>query len=246
VADPLRVPLHSIAPGAVVLDSDTARYVTRVHRLGVGDSFIAFDPEARLEADAHITSVNRSVRCDLERVRPATAVAKTGVTLVQALGKGDKPERVVRDATALGVERIVFCVSSRTVARPGERTPSRLARFRAVAVEACRQSGRGDAPLVEGPVPLSEALASDGSTAAVRLCLDTRATTSLAAALGEWRPDRPLTVLVGPEGGFDETEIRAATDAGFVLVRLGDFVLRTETAAVAVLGALVAQIRREL
>jgi 16S rRNA (uracil1498-N3)-methyltransferase len=233
--------VNPLSPGEVVLEHDIGRYVTRVHRRGPGDVFVAFDPEARTEADATILSAGRAVRCRLERVRPAATIARTGITLVQAVGKGDKPERILREATALGVERVVFCVSRRSVARPGDRAGARRDRWRAVAVDASRQCGRGDVPVVEGPMPFDDALAAESSKAALRLCLAPNATATLVETVGEWRAGEPLTVMIGPEGGFDAEECDAAAARGFVNVRFGSYVLRTETAAVAVLGALLAR-----
>jgi 16S rRNA (uracil1498-N3)-methyltransferase len=229
-----------LSPGEVVLDDDTGRYVTRVHRMGPGGAFVAFDPAARTEADGTILSVGRAVRCRLERVRPAAMVAQSGITLVQAVGKGDKPERVIRDATALGVERIVFCLSRRTVVRPGDRARSRHARWRAIAVDASRQCGRGDVPEVEGPIPFDDAIAAEASKPALRLCLAPNATASLVETIADWRAGEPVTVMIGPEGGFDAEELEAAGAHGFARVSFGTFVLRTETASIAVLGALLA------
>lgn len=233
--------MSPLAQGEVALERDAAHYVTRVHRLGLGDVFVAFDPDARTEADATIVSTGRTVRCRIERVRPSTSVARTGITLVQAIGKGDKPERVVRDATALGVERVVFCLSRRTVARPGERSRARHDRWRAVAVDASRQCGRGDVPAVEGPVPFEDAIAAECARQALRLCLAPNATASLVETIGGWRPGEPITVMIGPEGGFDETELAHAEASGFRRVSFGTFVLRTEIASVAVLGALLSR-----
>jgi 16S rRNA (uracil1498-N3)-methyltransferase len=233
--------VNPLSPGEVVLEHDAGRYVTRVHRRGPGDTFLAFDPDSRTEADARIISAGRVVRCLIERVRPSTTVARSGITLVQAVGKGDKPERIVRDATALGVERIVFCVSARTVARPRDRARARNDRWRAIAVDASRQCGRGDVPVVEGPLPFDEVVAAESQRPALRLCLALRATARLVETVGGWRRGEPLTVMIGPEGGLGEEEIDVAVAHGFVRVSFGSFVLRTETAAIAVLGALVAR-----
>lgn len=214
------------------------KYVTRVHRLAAGDVFVAFDPEARTEADVTITSSERTVLCDVGELRPASVVAREPVTLLQAMGKGDKPEHVVQAATALGVTRIVLLYSARSVPRANDASDGKRRRYRAVAAEAARQSGRGDLPSIEGPLPFDDALrlVTDG----LCLCLAPGADVSFASALARWQAREPLSVLVGPEGGFDDRELEAARKSGFVLSSFGDFVLRTETAAVAVLGAVTA------
>jgi 16S rRNA (uracil1498-N3)-methyltransferase len=225
----------------LVLGEATARYVARVHRLGPGDRFVAFDPEARSEADATVVSVGRSVRCEVGAVRASSSVAATGLTLLQAVGKGDKPEQVIRDATALGADRVVLVATNRSVVRlDAERAETRRQRWRGVAVEAARQCGRGDLPTIDGPCSLEEALSATARDA-FRFHLSPDASQTLAAALDARRPGDAVAVLIGPEGGFDPVEESAAAAAGFVPVRLGDFVLRTETAAVAALAVIVAQ-----
>jgi 16S rRNA (uracil1498-N3)-methyltransferase len=235
----IRVAVSSLAEGELCLAEDAARYVARVHRLGVGDRFLAFDPEARTEADVEITDVARGVRGRAGPVRPAAAVATAGTVLLQGIGKGDKPEQVIRDATALGASRVIFVESRRSVVRVGDRAEARRHRWRAVAVSAARQSGRGDLPGLEGPMTLEAALATL-TPVALKLYLSPSATTRLADALGRLAPGDAVALLVGPEGGFDDAEVATASEHGFVPVALGRFVLRTETAAVAALGAIAA------
>jgi len=236
----LRVPIPQLAPGHVVLEEAVSRYVTRVHRLAAGDRFIAFDPEARVEADGEIVRTGREVRCVISALRPSAAVARTGVTLLQALGKGEKPEQVIRDATALGVERIVLVESSRAVVRlDDDRGAARRRRWQAVAVEAARQCQRGDVPEIDGPLPFDAALSLAGHEG-LRLQLSPAAAVGMTEALAKRRAGEPVFALIGPEGGFDPEETARAAAAGFIAVRLGDFVLRTETAAVAALSVIVA------
>ena len=225
----LRVPLHGLADGERELDAAAARYVTRVHRLRRGDRFVAFDPEARLEADGEILESGRRVRVRLGLPRAATAVATRKITVLQASVTASKLDQVVRDATELGATEVVVIATERA-------TRGRNKRWERIAVEAARQAGRGDAPAISGPVPLSEALARSG----VRLCLHPNAEESFLAALRGARPDAPVSVAIGPEGGFSDDEIALLREAGYRIVRLGRFVMRTETACAAVLGALAA------
>jgi 16S rRNA (uracil1498-N3)-methyltransferase len=241
VGSRLRVPVSPLLTGRAILSEESGRYVSRVHRLGPGDGFVGFDPEAQSEADVAIESVEnggRRVVCQVGAIRRASAVARGSVTLLQAMGKGDKPEQVVRDATVLGATRVLLLYSARSVPRANDASEAKRKRYRAVAVEAARQSGRGDVPSVEGPLSFDDAIAL--VTEGVSVCLAPSGATSFAAALAEWRPSEPLAVLVGPEGGFDDHELATARAGGFVLASFGDFVLRTETAAVAVLGAVTA------
>jgi 16S rRNA (uracil1498-N3)-methyltransferase len=162
---------------------------------------------------------------EVERVaRPVPAV-----TVAFAVVKGERPEWAVQKLTELGVDRIVPLLTARSVVRwPAGESTSQLARLRRVAREAAVQSRRVWLPVV-GPVTPFEAMAAEPG--------------ACVAHPGGGPPslDQPL-VLVGPEGGWDDTEVAGA---GPTLVGLGPSVLRTETAAV-VAGTLLCALRAGL
>ncbi len=237
----LRVAISPLRSGATTLDASVARYVARVHRLGKGDRFVAFDPESATEADVEITTTSdREVAVVVHEARPSANVAAGGLVLLQGIGKGDKPEDVIRAATALGVAEVVFVESRRSVVHVGDRAGTRRKRWHTVAVEAARQSGRGDVARTAGPVPLAEAVALLQPPAMRRVYLSPRARFGLAEALQGHRAGAPLAVFIGPEGGLDDEEESLLDASGFVPAALGRFVLRTEIAAIAVLGAVAA------
>jgi 16S rRNA (uracil1498-N3)-methyltransferase len=232
----LRVPLGSIAPGLSALPADAASYVVRVHRLREGDRFVVFDPELAIEADATLAVIGRrTAEVRIDEPRPAALRPGRRVTWIQAVGKGDKMDAVVRDATELGATRIIPALSERSVSRPSE---EKSRRWRRVAVEAARQCGRGDAPRVEAPMALASALAA-ADDGAGRMCLDPQGETALGVCLRALGPWAEAVFVVGPEGGFSEEELGACMAAGFCRVRLGTLTLRTETVCAAVLGALL-------
>ena len=118
-----------------------------------------------------------------------------------------------------------------------KRAEERRRRLLRIAEEAARQSGRGDVPTIEGPFAPRDAAsrAPEGARFVRAPGTPHGLGDALLAELGH--PDTPLTFAVGPEGGLDEDELRAFEDGGFLRVGLGPFVLRTETVAAAVLGA---------
>jgi len=220
----LRVVVAGLREGEMTLSSETGRYVTRVHRCGVGDVIVGFDPESELEAEGELVATRPAQVCFSAPVK-TTRLPPVLTTLIQCMAKGNKVDAVVRDATELGVSRIVLAVATRSVKRGGD-----LERYRRVALEAARQCGRGDVPKMLGVMDLQEAW----SLAEGRRILLDGAGAPLAEALAE---AEEVTLAVGPEGGFTEAERAAAVKAGFVIGRLGTFVMRTETAAAAALGA---------
>jgi 16S rRNA (uracil1498-N3)-methyltransferase len=239
----LRVPIEALAPGERELPKEAAAYVARVHRLGEGDRFTAFDPEAAIEAEALVVEVGaagRKVRVAIEEVWPARLVARRSVTLVQSVGKGDKVDAIVRDATELGATRIAPVLAEHGVVRPDD-AAARAQRWRRIAIEAARQCGRGDAPRIDAPAPLLEAvraIAANASRGDLLACLVPGAPTVLGDALRVLSPAASVTLVIGPEGGLSADEIAACEALGFARFGLGPLVLRTETVCAAVLGAL--------
>ncbi|HEX7452522.1 MAG TPA: RsmE family RNA methyltransferase [Polyangiaceae bacterium] len=235
-----RVPLSGLEAGERRLDAKSERYLCDILRLRAGDAFLAFDPDAQREADATLLEISAAgTRCMIGAPRPAARASDTGIVLVQALGKGDKTEQVVRSATALGVAEVHLVESARSVARAGDRGDSKRARLESIALDAARQSGRGDVPKIAGPHALERELEAWRSVAAIKLCLVPGAAHSLRSLTREWSLGSPIALLIGPEGGLAPEELAAAEQVGFVAASFGELVLRTEIAGVAALGALL-------
>jgi 16S rRNA (uracil1498-N3)-methyltransferase len=234
-----RVPVADLAPGPRRLDERAAHYVARVLRLRAGDAFIAFDPSTALEADATVVRVDGAgVEVELGPPRAGRARAARDVIWLQGLPKGEKSDAVVRDATELGATRIAFVLTERTVVKldaPG--TSKRRARWKTIAEQAARQSGRSDTPAVDAPASWSAAIAAVDARAA-RFCLHDGADDDLGPLLLDaLEGDAPLAFACGPEGGLTEEEVAIAERNGWRGARIGASTLRTETVAAAVLGA---------
>lgn len=234
------MPIVPLRSGRQVLGEAESRYLCSVHRLEPGDGFEAFDPEQRVEAPAELVKADtRAAECEVGALSEPTAVLGARVVLVQAIGKGDSVDRVVRDATALGVAQLVLVESRRTVVRLGDRAEARRDRWRSIAVQAARQCGRGDVPDIDGPADLEHVLPPDRGSG---LVLDPRGGQRLHSALDSWDVDTELKLVIGPEGGWAPEEMARLEGRGFEPTRFGALVLRTETAATAALGAVVARL----
>lgn len=234
-----RAPVPDLAAGERRLEGSVAHYLVRVLRLRAGSEFVAFDPAAGTEADASVVHAEGdSIAVRFGATRAGRAPPLRRLTWVQGFAKADKCDAIVRDATELGATRIIVATTRRSVVRLDDaRASARLTRWRRIAQEAARQCGRSEAPLVECPVPWADALAGveDG---AVRFCLWERATQPLAPALFEaLARGAPLAFACGPEGGIADDEVELAVARGWKAASLGPLVLRTETVAAAVLGA---------
>jgi 16S rRNA (uracil1498-N3)-methyltransferase len=171
------------------------------------------------------------------------------ITLAQAICVSEKMDWIVQKAVELGVNSIQPVATKRSVVRLSiERGEKRLDHLRKVVISACEQCGRNRVPEVLPPAPLQEWLGekmicrkSPADEDARHLCfmLSPAAKEGLRYYFGT--PGIPaITLLVGPEGGFAREEETAARAAGFTPLRLGQRILRTESAALAAVAAMQA------
>jgi 16S rRNA (uracil1498-N3)-methyltransferase len=226
-----------LAPGQVgatiALHEAAAHHATRVLRLAGGDALTLFDGTGGEYAVtlAHVDKRGATVR--VEAFLPIDRESPLAVTLAQGIAANDAMDYAIRKATELGVTSIQPLVTARSAPLPpGERGDRRLAHWRGVAIAACEQSGRNRVPEVRPAQGVSQWLEAWTGSGIV---FAPDAQCSLAALA---QPPAPVALLIGPEGGFDEREMRAARARDFHPVRLGPRVLRTETAAAASLAVL--------
>jgi 16S rRNA (uracil1498-N3)-methyltransferase len=158
------------------------------------------------------------------------------IHLVQGISRGERMDFVVQKATELGVKRITPVLTEYGVVKlDNARREKRRDHWASVAASACEQSGRTRLPLIDAPMTLKDWFGSKPADVDTELILKPGADASLAAI------DTPTTkvcLLIGPEGGFSDSEYEDASITGFTAVSLGPRVLRTETAAVAALSVL--------
>lgn len=228
---------QALSPGATVeLPPAAAHHAIRVLRLGDGEPVVLFNGGGG-EWRAALTRGGPGLRAVLESHDAADKVPGLHVTLVQGLPAADKMDWVVQKCTELGVAAIVPVAARRSVVRlVGERKSRREAHWRQVAVAACEQCGRNRVPEVAPLLELPHYLGQPAAENEQRYLLAPGGTGRLSERP---RPPGSVVLLTGPEGGFEEGEIRAALAAGFMPLTLGPRVLRTETAGVAALAAMM-------
>jgi 16S rRNA (uracil1498-N3)-methyltransferase len=227
----LPIPAGQLLGEVIELPAEEARRALRVLRLEAGAVVQLFDG-AGMQADAVLEVDGERVRARL--VAPAVKAVSAGVVhIAQALAKGDKMELVLQKATELGAASIVPFASMRAVVKlEGDRAADKVERWRKIATEAARQCGRADTPEVADVTTLAGVLARPG----VHGLLYEGETDVRLGAFLDAAGDRPVTLLIGPEGGFDPKEVAQARAAGAAIVGLGPRILRTETVALAVLA----------
>ncbi len=234
---------QDLAPGAhVALPATAAHHVARVLRLKEGDALTLFDGRGG-EWMARIALIRKDdVHADLVSFDPVERESLPAITLVQSVAAADKMDWIVQKCVELGVAAIRPVAAKRSVIRlSGERMERRVAHWQAVANAACEQCGRNRVPQVAPIVDLPQYLGerSRDNEGENELCL--LALPTAPRRLRDWpEPSGAVSLLVGPEGGFDEGELLAARAAGCEGVNLGPRVLRTETAGAAAIASMTA------
>jgi 16S rRNA (uracil1498-N3)-methyltransferase len=224
------IPAPPVA-GRVSLGGDEARHLARVMRAKVGDEVALFDGCGR-SWPSRVVAVGRGT-VELAAGEPSESPPRPGatLTLAVALPKGDRQKWLIEKLTELGVDMLVPLLTERGVA---EATPAAIERLRRGVIEACKQCGRDRLMEIGPPVTVAEIVAARPSHA-IGLVADP-AGGPLEAG---WQQAPAVIGLVGPEGGFTAAELAAADAAGWRRITLGHYVLRTETAAVALAARLV-------
>jgi len=228
-------PLH---PGATVeLAAEAAHHALKVLRVGAGDTAILFDGRGG-QWSATLNPVGKSLRATLNEFDDSEREPPLALTLVQALPASDKMDWVVQKAVELGVVCIQPVTAKRSLVRlSGERAARRAEHWRNIAIAACEQSGRNRVPAVAQILDLPQYLGIAAQDNALRFVCAPGAVGSLRDLAA---PVVPVKLLVGPEGGFEEDEMLAVRAAGFQPIGLGPRVLRTETAGLGAVAAMMA------
>ena len=229
-------PLPLVSGACVDLPESAARHAARALRLGPGDAVVLFDGGGGEYACRIVEVTRRGVTVEVGEHSARECESPLQLTLVQALQSGDKMDFTVQKAVELGVSHVVPVESRRSVLRlAGERAAKRVAHWQGVVASACEQCGRNQVPLV-APVEKLENWLSRPSGGVLRLMLSPDAEGTLV----DLPPAKDVQLLIGAEGGLDPQEELAARQAGFVPVRMGPRVLRTETAGLTALAVLQA------
>lgn len=219
---------------------DDAHHIQRVMRSRAGDKLIVCDGAGR-EVLAEITELGKDlVRLEIIEERRSESEPAVKVWIAQSLPKADKMETVIQKGTEVGADRFIPFLSARTIVQyDAKKEAKRLDRWRKIAKEAAEQAHRGIVPEVEVPLTWKQLLALLPETGAALICYEQeQGSSGLRQVLQEWKQSsaaadgKPLMLVIGPEGGFEPSEVETFTAAGGKSVSLGRRILRTETAAV--------------
>ena len=226
-----------ISGDTAVLSGTEAGHMLRSLRLRTGDSFYAFDEDGNRYRMRILEATSRSLRAEVLDSFPPEPPPEVAVTLLVGLPKADKMDFILEKATELGCSRVIPFRSSRTIPRPDPRDAGkRLLRWERIALSAAKQCGSGRLPEISPPLSYPDALRAVDAAEGKVVFYEGVGQFGLKKVLSGLKDVSSVALLVGPEGGFSEDEVREAERAGFRRAGLGPRILRVETAAVAALS----------
>jgi 16S rRNA (uracil1498-N3)-methyltransferase len=226
------VPPEALEKSPVVIVGPQARHIATVLRLKPGDRITLLDGRGQV-ADAVIVACDRGrIEARVVTRLPSSSESPLELTVAQAFLKAHKMDTVIRHLTELGVHRWLPFASRRSVARPaGPRLQRRTARWQDIAGEAVKQCRRSRLPHIH-PADSLEAVLAAADSEGLKIIFwekEHRGLSSIIASPAQ--TPGSVFLIIGPEGGFEADEIRAAAAHGFQTASLGPRILRAETAA---------------
>lgn len=228
--------VENINEEKIILDGESARHIAKSLRMRVGDVICVTDGGGddygcqieEITKDEVVLKVCYKQACESE--------PSCRVTIYQGVPKSSKMEDIIQKCVELGVCEIVPTLTKRCVSRPDDKAAGKKnQRYQKIALEAAQQSGRGIVPKIENMKTLRQAIAEDESD--VKIVFYEGGGEKLADIV---KPDtESVSIFIGPEGGFEQEEVEQIEASSGVRATLGKRILRTQTAPVAALTAIM-------
>ncbi len=225
----------------IIIDSEDAKHIKKVLRIGVGDTITVCDGGGT-DYTAKISDINENcVICEVLNSHKCETEPGIKITLYQGLPKASKMDYIIQKNTELGICEITPVAMSRCVVKLENKKAEekKTERWQKIAVEAAKQSGRGIIPTVNMPLTFDEVINSVKDYDLVFAPYECEEEMRLRDIVEANLDAKNIAFIIGPEGGFDPVEIEKLKDAGIKTVTLGKRILRTETAAEAVISMLM-------
>ena len=231
----------SVREDKIVIEGPEVNHIVNVLKIKKGEKISLAASDTGLTYTCTVADYDASsVTCLIEDVQSESRELPINITLYQGLPKSDKLEFVIQKAVEMGAARIVPVAMKRSVVKLSpEKADKKVTRWNAIAASAASQSKRSMIPEVSAPMSYDEAINEASACDAILVPYE------LAEGMDETRQilsglknsgTRSVAVFIGPEGGFDDGEIGRAREAGAHIITLGNRILRTETAPIAILS----------
>ena len=228
--------------GLAYITGADVNHISHVLRMKPGEQFYVTDGERQGKYLCALKSVSaEQVVCDIVQNITDTMELPCEIVLYQGLPKADKMELIIQKAVEFGASRIVPVETKRSVVKlDAKKAQAKISRWQGIAEAAAKQSKRDVIPVIGELTTLKEALKEAADFEVSMMPYENAEGMAFTRKLLEGiQPGQRVAIFVGPEGGFDESEVEAALSMGTKPMTLGRRILRTETAGLAILSMLV-------
>lgn len=233
---------NQIIEDTIRITGPDVNHIRNVLRLKQGEQIIICNGQGK-DCYCIINKVlETQVEAKIESMQDTASELKTRITLFQGLPKKDKMELIIQKAVELGVYEIVPVMTKRVIVKleDKKKEEKKLERWQAIAESAAKQSGRGVIPQIKPVLQFTEAVkkAREMGTGIIPYenATDMEHTRKVINQCGQYSS---IGIFIGPEGGFEEAEVKTAEENGIIPISLGKRILRTETAGLAVLSMMI-------
>lgn len=216
----------------VNITGDDVHHISKVMRYKAGDKIICSNGNG-IDVIAEIKEITaQQVECVVVSTIEESNEAKVNITLAQSLPKADKMELIIQKGTEVGVSSFIPFVSQRTVVQLNEKKEQKkLERWHKIAKEAAEQAHRSIVPEIYSVLSWKELLIRFKQETTL-IAYEKETSTALYQMVEENSQHKSFLIVIGPEGGFTEEEIKQAEEAGAISISLGKRILRAETAGI--------------
>ena len=225
---------------AIVIEGEDVVHISKVLRLGVGDEITVCDSKGTDYTTVIEAIAKQEVRTRIVSQAPSKGEPAIETVIYQGIPKSTKMDLIIQKCTEMGIVRIVPVMTARTIVKLETEKDERkkVERWSKIAEEAAKQSKRGRVPVVEMPMTFREALQDAQKNELNLIPYELEKASTIKSAL-QAKKAKTIGYFIGPEGGFDSSEIEKAREAGIAPVTLGSRILRTETAGFALLSCIM-------
>ena len=228
--------VEKIDSDSLVLTGESARHIGKSLRMRVGDMLMVTDGLG-LDYGCQITEITKdTVTLKICYTQANESEPTCKVTIYQGVPKSGKMEDIVQKCVELGVCKITPTLTQRCVSRPDEKASAKkIARYQKISLEAAQQSGRGIVPEITQMLSLKQVVEQDDSE--IKIVFYEGGGEKLSSII---TPNiKSVSIFIGPEGGFEQSEVELIESMGGVRATLGKRILRTQTAPVAALTSIM-------
>lgn len=225
-------PIDHFSKAQVMLDAEETRHLRDVLRLSAGDEVSVFDGEGNEYACVVEDIGKKETRLSVTgKIEPASPESPFEITLAATVLNGEKYDLVIQKSVELGVTKLIPLQTIRGDVKARD-AAKRLARWRRIAMEATKQCGRARLMEVAEPLPFEELIASIHGEKVVMF------SERDGVGFDRLKPGGRITAMIGPKGGWDDSELKLARKKGVNVITLGGRILRAETASIALIAIL--------